>query len=80
MNPQVQQFVEEEFLARRPDVAVGPDDDLIERGVIDSVGLFRLISFLEESLGLVVSPADVVPENFGSLRSIDRFVAERSGA
>jgi acyl carrier protein len=50
------------------------DADLIENGVIDSVSLLHLASYLEEQYDLQVQDEDLVPHNFRSLRSIEAFV------
>lgn len=51
--------------------------NLIERGIIDSMSLVRLISFLEEHYEIQVQDEDIVPENFSSLAKIATFIADR---
>jgi acyl carrier protein len=51
--------------------------NLIERGIIDSMSLVRLISFIEENYEIQVQDEDIVPENFSSLNKISNFIAER---
>jgi acyl carrier protein len=51
--------------------------NLIERGIIDSMSLVRLISFIEENYEIQVQDEDIVPENFSSLNKISSFIAER---
>ncbi|MGC2193646.1 MAG: acyl carrier protein [Terriglobales bacterium] len=51
--------------------------NLIERGIVDSMSLVRLISFLEENYEIQVQDEDIVPENFSSLAKISNFIAER---
>jgi acyl carrier protein len=51
--------------------------NLIERGIVDSMSLVRLISFIEENYGIQVQDEDIVPENFSSLNKISSFIAER---
>jgi acyl carrier protein len=49
--------------------------NLIERGIVDSMSLVRLISFLEENYNIQVQDEDIVPENFSSLTKIASFLA-----
>ena len=49
--------------------------NLIERGIVDSMSLVRLISFLEENYNIQVQDEDIVPENFSSLHKIADFLA-----
>jgi acyl carrier protein len=51
--------------------------NLIERGIVDSMSLVRLISFLEENYEMQVQDEDIVPENFSSLNKISSFISER---
>jgi acyl carrier protein len=50
--------------------------NLIERGIIDSMSLVRLISFLEENYEIQVQDEDIVPENFSSLNKISTFLSD----
>jgi acyl carrier protein len=52
--------------------------DLIERGIVDSMSLVRLIGFIEEEYGIRVPDEEIVPEHFSSLRKITAFIAQRS--
>jgi len=51
--------------------------NLIERGIVDSMSLVRLISFIEENYEMQVQDEDIVPENFSSLNKISSFISER---
>lgn len=53
-----------------------PGMDLLEAGIIDSIGVLTLVTWLEETFGFVVDDEDVVPENLGSIAGITAY-AER---
>ena len=57
---------------------VDDDQDLIETGVVDSLGIFQLIAFLEERLGVKIGDEEITPENFGTIGAICQLVASRS--
>ena len=57
------------------EVILAPDTDIFEEGIIDSIGLLSLISFLEESFSVDVNPEDVTPMNFTSPRDISKFIS-----
>jgi len=48
--------------------------DLIESGVIDSMGIMKLLVFVEDSFNLKVSDSELVPNNFESINSISHLV------
>lgn len=53
---------------------LSPDYDLLENGVVDSLGMFELVRFIEERLGVEVADDELVPENFQSLNAITGMV------
>lgn len=60
-------------------LALEPQDDLLKSGVLDSMGVMELISFVEEQFGVTVEPEEIVPDNFRSLESMTRYVAAKKG-
>jgi acyl carrier protein len=56
------------------------DFPLIENRVIDSMGLLRLVSWMESTYGVEVSDQEVVPANFGTLAAIQRLLDEKLDA
>ena len=58
--------------------ALGDEDDLIDSGVVDSLGIFQLIAFLEERFGIKIGDEEITPENFGTIAAIDRLVTTRT--
>lgn len=57
--------------------ALEPDEDLLGSGIIDSMGVIKLVVFLEKTFDIGVSDEDVVPENFQSLNCIVKFVEQK---
>jgi acyl carrier protein len=55
------------------------DLPLIENRVLDSMGLLRLVAWLEEAYGVEISDAEVVPANFGSIASIEHLLNGKTG-
>lgn len=70
----ITQFVVEEFLPdMRPD-ELAADLDLVDSGVIDSLGLLKVIAWLEDRFGISADDLELAPENFRSVAAIDDFV------
>jgi acyl carrier protein len=68
-----------EYAAGRGVTEVRDEDSLLKNNVIDSLGVFRLIAFLEDTFPLTVEESDMVPENFQSLNDIEKFVLGKTG-
>jgi acyl carrier protein len=70
----IRQFLLEEFLPDVPESNVTEDLDLIENGVIDSLGLLKVIAWLEDHLQASIDIDDMTPENFCSIRAINAYL------
>lgn len=57
--------------------SLSPDEDLLEKGIIDSIGIMKLILFIEETLGIKVDDEDIVPENFQTLNNMVKFIEQK---
>lgn len=78
MKDQIREFVKE--AAQRKGVNdVTDTTSLVESGVIDSLGIFRLVSFLEENCKVRISDEEIVGENFETIDAIDGFVTAKLG-
>ena len=61
----------------KPVGQISRTDQLIERGVFDSLSLLDFVVFAEKLCGVKIPGEDVHPENFGSLDAIMRYLRER---
>ena len=57
--------------------AIEPDEDLLADGIIDSMVLLKLVSFIEETFAVKVFDEDVTRENFGSFRAMQQFIEQK---
>ena len=76
----IKQFVIDEFL---PDVStdeLDADHDLLQDGVIDSLGLLKLIAWIEDRFDVAVEDDALDPENFRTVSAIDSFVTAATAA
>jgi len=76
----VRAFVAENFLYMRPDFELSVDDHLLERGVVDSLGVVEVLAFIENEFGVCAAEEEISEANLGTLRAIARFVMNKQGA
>ncbi|MEV6174996.1 acyl carrier protein [Streptomyces sp. NPDC051954] len=80
----VKEFVVKEFLPDVPAEELSDDLDLMANGVIDSLGLLKVIAWLEDRYGVDTDAVDLDPESFTSVAAIAAFLAnaprEHAGA
>lgn len=69
---EIRRFVTEDLAMGKE---VHENDNLVERGIIDSIRLIRLVTFLEETYGVCVPDEAMVAENFRSFDAIQSLVA-----
>jgi len=56
---------------------VGDDYPLLEKQVIDSLGMITLISLLEDEFDVEIEDGDVVPSNFRTITDIASLVESK---
>ena len=71
---QVRRYVIDNFMYMHPGAALANDDHLLGKGIVDSLGVMELISFVEDELGVTVADTEVTEQHFGSVNAIARFV------
>lgn len=52
-------------------------DDLLESGVVDSMGVLELVKFIEEQFAIAVTDDDLTPENFRSIEQVAHYVLRK---
>jgi acyl carrier protein len=68
----IRRFLIEDLHRGNGDVAI--DEPLIERGVLDSLGIMHLVTFVESEYGVTIDDEDLVPEHFGTIGAVARLV------
>jgi len=68
---QIRGFIAERFPLARD---ISNDDRLLQRGVIDSLGVLEVVAFLERDFHIAVMDEELLPENFQSISRLAAFV------
>ena len=52
-----------------------PDDaSFLDKGIVDSMNVLELVSFVEKQFGIVVEDQDLIPDNFDSVSRLADYV------
>ena len=70
----IRQYIVTELIKDKKQANLKDSDSLIESGIVDSLGIMKLIGFLEDKINIQVSDDELVPENFSSVDSIAALV------
>ena len=54
------------------------DDSFLEKGIIDSIGVIELASFMQEHYGIKIEVPEIMPENFDTLNSLEKYIKRKS--
>ena len=57
---------------------LAPDDGLLSSGLLDSLAIVKLLSYLEEEFDVEIDDADFDPENFETISSIAALISTPS--
>jgi acyl carrier protein len=72
-------FIAENFLFRA-DAEVSDSQSLLDTGVMDSTGVLELIAFLEQTYGITVADAEIVPDNLDSIDNMETYLSTKLAA
>jgi acyl carrier protein len=73
----IRSFIIENFLFGDTSQDLGDDVSLIETDLVDSTGILELVAFVEQTYGIAVKDADIVPANFDSIGRLAAFVTAK---
>jgi|SRR6266850_786524 len=78
IEQRIHAFLLDKFpLARK--AGVGRDTALLEKGILDSLGILDVVSFLETEFSIVIGDEELVPENFQTLGTLSSFILKKNG-
>ena len=78
IKDQIREFIQENLASVKGITSFRDDESLMENGVIDSLGIFLLVTFLEESFGVRIGDEEINPENLKTVDTIEQLVLAKS--
>jgi acyl carrier protein len=78
LNARIKEFIITEV---NPDLhltSLDDDEPLIESGIVDSLGVLKIMSFLDEAFGIDLSSTEIKLENFKDVKTICDLVQSQS--
>ncbi len=77
LKESIRNYIQTELVNSQEHSTISDSDQLIESGIIDSLGIMKLIGFLEDNLSVQVDDMELVPENFSSIDAITSLVEKK---
>jgi acyl carrier protein len=76
----IRQYIQSELVKDKKHASLSDNDSLIDSGIIDSLGIMKLIGFLEDTISIQISDEELVPENFSTVSAIASLVQKKRGS
>jgi acyl carrier protein len=73
MKQKIRQFVFQELIFVAEPNRFNDDDNLLDAG-LDSMGIMRLIMFIEEQFKVTLPDAEIDPDNVQSFNALQRWI------
>ena len=73
----IREFIVEEFMPDMSPDELDDDFDLQTGGAVDSLGLLKLVAWLESEYGISVDESELGPDSLRTVNSINEFINER---
>jgi len=76
MKEKIVAFIESKLLDSSAKIEF--DEDLLNTGLLDSIGVVKLIEYLEGEFDVSIPPDDMVIEYFVSVNAIEQYLSSRN--
>ena len=73
MKQKIRSFIFQELIFVADPNKFSDDDNLLEAG-LDSMGIMRLIMFIEDQFGVTLPDAEIDPDNVKSINTLEQWI------
>lgn len=78
VKDQIREFILRDLASAKGVSSFSDSESLMESGVIDSLGIFRLVAFLEETFRVRIGDEEITHDNLKSVDSIEQLVLAKA--
>ena len=73
----IRKFIVEELMFEKDESVLKFDDELLDGGAVDSMGILQLVVFLEKEYHISIPNQELVPNDFHNIQSIADLVSRK---
>lgn len=77
IEERLRQYIVDRFRWDGQSAVLTDDFPLIESNLVDSLGLFHLVAFVEGEFGVEILDEELIPENFGTISGIAQLIRSK---
>lgn len=78
VKDRIREYVLEEFAKTKGINQISDSEVLTKNGIIDSMGIFRLVAFIEETFNVRVGDEEITHDNLESVDAIEKLVLSKA--
>lgn len=70
----LEKYILSEVIYNKRKNKIESEEDLLKSGIIDSMAIIKLVSFIQEEFNIRIDEEDLIPENFKNIKSMAKYV------
>jgi acyl carrier protein len=74
----LENYIRKEISVKKHLTPIAPDQSLLETGILDSMGILKLVAFIEKRFKVKFDDTDLLPQNFETIRSLEQLVTSKN--
>ena len=71
---QIQLFIARNLLFSGDGFGYSDDASFLREGIVDSIGILELVTFIENSFNIRVDDTELTPDNFDSINKVAAYI------
>jgi acyl carrier protein len=76
----IKKYIAENLLFSSEGFEYDDNASFLQEGIIDSMGVMELVTFVSANFGIQIDPSEVLPENFDSVNKLAAFIQRKQPA
>jgi acyl carrier protein len=73
----IRSYVIDQFMFGQGGEQLSNQDSLLQKGILDSMGVLELVAFIEKRFGVKVEDDEMLPANLDSVNKVADFVSRK---
>lgn len=77
IETQIREYIAKNLLFSEDGFSYSDEASFLQEGIVDSVGVLELVSFIEDKMGVKVEDREITPDNFDSVSNLAGFIRRK---
>lgn len=78
IKKQLRQYIADNLLFSDNGLALADEESFLDSGIVDSLGVLELATFVEDSFDIEVPDEEVIPDNFDSISKLTAYIGRKT--